>query len=104
MNNGLRLTRKQSARISAACCAWMRENYERGLYEGEEYQYWQKVSSQRRLPMQPLLHRRLRLTHVPQHAPLPQPVRLHMPPLLQLRATLWLLPWRDRQLFGLASS
>jgi len=22
----------------------MRENYERGLYEGEEYQYWQKVS------------------------------------------------------------
>ena len=21
----------------------MRENYERGLYEGEEYQYWQKV-------------------------------------------------------------
>jgi hypothetical protein len=25
----------------------MRENYERGLYEGEEYQYWQKVSDQR---------------------------------------------------------
>ena len=23
----------------------MRENYERGLYEGEEYQYWQKVSA-----------------------------------------------------------
>jgi hypothetical protein len=23
----------------------MRENYERGLYEGEEYQYWQKVST-----------------------------------------------------------
>jgi len=23
----------------------MRENYERGLYEGEEFQYWQKVSS-----------------------------------------------------------
>ena len=23
----------------------IRENYERGLYEGEEYQYWQKVSS-----------------------------------------------------------
>jgi hypothetical protein len=23
----------------------MRENYERGLYEGEEHQYWQKVSS-----------------------------------------------------------
>ena len=23
----------------------MRENFERGLYEGEEYQYWQKVSS-----------------------------------------------------------
>ncbi len=22
----------------------MRENYERGMYEGEEYQYWQKVS------------------------------------------------------------
>jgi len=22
----------------------MRDNYERGLYEGEEYQYWQKVS------------------------------------------------------------
>jgi hypothetical protein len=23
----------------------MRDNYERGLYEGEEYQYWQKVNS-----------------------------------------------------------
>ncbi|MEN4011396.1 MAG: hypothetical protein ROW48_05140 [Bellilinea sp.] len=23
----------------------MRENFERGLYEGEEYQYWQKVSA-----------------------------------------------------------
>ena len=23
----------------------MRENYERGLYEGEEYQYWQKVTA-----------------------------------------------------------
>jgi len=23
----------------------MRENYERGLYEGEEYQYWQKVNA-----------------------------------------------------------
>ncbi len=23
----------------------MRENYERGLYEGEEYQYWQKFST-----------------------------------------------------------
>jgi len=23
----------------------MRDNYERGLYEGEEYQYWQKVSA-----------------------------------------------------------
>ena len=23
----------------------IRENYERGLYEGEEYQYWQKVSN-----------------------------------------------------------
>ncbi len=22
----------------------MRDNYERGLYEGEEYQYWQKVN------------------------------------------------------------
>jgi hypothetical protein len=22
----------------------MRDNFERGLYEGEEYQYWQKVS------------------------------------------------------------
>ena len=26
----------------------MRENYERGLYEGEEYQYWQKVSGLKR--------------------------------------------------------
>jgi hypothetical protein len=23
----------------------MRDNFERGLYEGEEYQYWQKVSA-----------------------------------------------------------
>lgn len=23
----------------------MRDNFERGLYEGEEYQYWQKVNS-----------------------------------------------------------
>ena len=23
----------------------MRDNYERALYEGEEYQYWQKVNS-----------------------------------------------------------
>ena len=25
----------------------MRDNYERGLYEGEEYQYWQKVNAMR---------------------------------------------------------
>ena len=23
----------------------MRDNYERGMYEGEEYQYWQKVNA-----------------------------------------------------------
>jgi hypothetical protein len=27
----------------------MRENYERGLYEGEEYQYWQKVNTLREM-------------------------------------------------------
>lgn len=27
----------------------MRENFERGLHEGEEYQYWQKVSALKEL-------------------------------------------------------
>jgi hypothetical protein len=61
------------------------------------------VHSQRRLPEQLLWHRRLRLTHGPQHAPLPPPVRRHRPPLWQLRATLWRRPWHDRQQFELAS-
>ncbi len=30
--------------IRAQLCM-VRENFEHGLYEGEEYQYWQKVSS-----------------------------------------------------------
>lgn len=62
------------------------------------------VHSQRRLPVQPLWHRRLRPTHAPPHAPLPQPVPPHKPPLWLRRATLWLLPWRDRRQFGPASS
>ena len=34
---------KPSAR-SRSTLSLMRDNYERGLYEGEEYQYWQKVN------------------------------------------------------------
>ena len=45
MKNRTALIRRPSARRSVRTMRLMRDNYERGLYEGEEYQYWQKVNA-----------------------------------------------------------